>query len=51
LARALSAAGKPHELMEIPEGDHVLSRASQRATFMRALERFLARHLGTAGGA
>lgn len=47
--RALKSAGKPHELIELAGEDHWLSRSDNRIRTLKALESFLARHLGPAG--
>jgi dipeptidyl aminopeptidase/acylaminoacyl peptidase len=45
MERALSAAGKPVELVELEDADHWLSAASTRLATLQALERFLGEHL------
>lgn len=45
MTAALAAAGKTHELLELPEGDHLLTRQSHQVAFYRALDTFLKRHL------
>lgn len=42
---ALKQAGKPAEVIYLPEADHFLSHVEDRAAFLTALERFLAAHL------
>lgn len=46
MASALRSAGKPHRYLELDGGDHHLGRDSHRLAFFRALEGFLAEHLG-----
>jgi dipeptidyl aminopeptidase/acylaminoacyl peptidase len=48
--KALQRAKKDVELVELPEGDHSLSRQADRKTFAEALLSFLAEHLGEAAG-
>lgn len=45
MAAALSAAGKTHQLLELTEADHALSRQSHRVAYYQALEAFLRKHL------
>ena len=48
---ALKEAGFKHmRYIELPDGDHHLSRQEDRLTFFREMERFLATHLDQAGG-
>ncbi|MBK7420225.1 MAG: prolyl oligopeptidase family serine peptidase [Nitrospira sp.] len=48
---ALKEAGFKHmRYVELPDGDHYLSRQEDRLTFFREMERFLATHLDQAGG-
>jgi len=43
---ALNGAGfKDLRYVELPDGDHHLSRQADRVTFFRELERFLSTHL------
>lgn len=44
LAEALSRAGKPHELIQLPAEDHWLSRASTRKWMLAETVRFLEQH-------
>ena len=44
--KALQKAKKEVELIELPEGDHYLSRQDNRQTFAEALLAFLRRHIG-----
>ncbi len=44
MADRLKAAGKPHEFIEQPEGDHHFSRQADRQQFLEALEAFLRKH-------
>jgi dipeptidyl aminopeptidase/acylaminoacyl peptidase len=46
MAKALRSAGKPHRYIEQQDGDHHLSRYTHRLEYYRALEAFLAEHLG-----
>ena len=48
MMKALQAAGKDVRLVTLDKGDHFLSDQSHRLQFYRALEDFLARHIGTA---
>jgi dipeptidyl aminopeptidase/acylaminoacyl peptidase len=41
---ALKGAGKVHEVLTQPEGDHFFSRQEDRRTFLEALEAFLKKH-------
>lgn len=45
---ALTRAGKPHQLIRIPDGDHSLSAELDRVTLLRAVETFLGGHLAAA---
>lgn len=47
MAKALRKAGKLHQFITLEEGDHHLSRNSHSLTFFKALESFLAEHIGT----
>jgi dipeptidyl aminopeptidase/acylaminoacyl peptidase len=49
MARALTAAGKKFELIELEGDDHYLSSSATRVRALRELERFLAIHLPDAG--
>ena len=43
MARALKAAGKPHELIELPGEDHwMMTSSASRIRTLTELERFLA---------
>jgi dipeptidyl aminopeptidase/acylaminoacyl peptidase len=44
--RALTKAGKPHELVLIKGADHALSRESDRTALLTAIEHFLAANIG-----
>ena len=46
MAKALRKAGKQHQFITLEEGDHYLSRNSHSLTFFKALESFLAQHIG-----
>lgn len=46
MAAALSAAGKPHRLVEIAGGGHSLERRADRLTWFREMLGFLQQHLG-----
>lgn len=46
MQKALKKAGKTFEYIELPDGDHFLSRESNRLEFTRAAVAFLAEHLG-----
>lgn len=46
MQKALKKAGKTFEYIELPEGDHFLSRETNRLEFTRAAVEFLAQHLG-----
>lgn len=48
MAKALRKAGKTYQFIELEEGDHHLSRNSHSLTFFKALEAFLAKHIGPA---
>jgi len=43
---ALKKSNKPVEFIELPQGDHFLSREENRQSFAHALLRFLDEHLG-----
>ena len=43
--RALTRAGKSHQMIRIPDGDHQFSAEKDRATLLRAVEDFLGEHL------
>jgi dipeptidyl aminopeptidase/acylaminoacyl peptidase len=45
MARALAAAGKPHETLYIEHGDHSLIKPAMRLALYQKVEEFLARHL------
>jgi dipeptidyl aminopeptidase/acylaminoacyl peptidase len=49
MARALTAAGKKFELIELEGDDHYLSSSATRVRALRELERFLAIHLPDTG--
>lgn len=50
MARALAAAGKPHQLIELANEDHWMwSKSSSRIRTLTELERFLGEHIGTPG--
>ena len=51
MAKALRKAGKTYQFIELEEGDHHLSRNSHSLTFFKALEAFLAKHIGPASAA
>jgi dipeptidyl aminopeptidase/acylaminoacyl peptidase len=51
MARALEAAGKPFELVELPGDDHGLHDSATRVKMATELEKFLARHLPAAPAA
>jgi dipeptidyl aminopeptidase/acylaminoacyl peptidase len=52
MARALAAAGKDHEFIELQGEDHWMwSKSSSRIRTLIELERFLGRHIGLAAGA
>jgi dipeptidyl aminopeptidase/acylaminoacyl peptidase len=46
MERALRAAGKPVQLVELEGEDHWLSEARTRVATLEAVEAFLAEHLG-----
>lgn len=46
MADALKSAGKTHEFLTLKDGDHHLSRGDNRLAFFKALDAFLAKHLG-----
>jgi dipeptidyl aminopeptidase/acylaminoacyl peptidase len=46
MARALSAAGRKFEFIELPGDDHHLSSSAMRVRALTEMERFLAEHLG-----
>ncbi len=48
LVAALEAAGKSYRYIRQPDGDHYLSRASQRLAFFDSMDTFLRAHLTTA---
>lgn len=50
MAKALRKAGKQHQFITLEEGDHYLSRNSHSLTFFKALESFLAQHIGAGSG-
>lgn len=43
----LKRAGKPHEYLELELADHSLSREKDKLQFLKVLESFLSKHLGT----
>ncbi len=43
--RALTRAGKPHQMIRLPDGDHQFSAVNDRVTLLRAVEGFLGDHL------
>lgn len=45
MAAELKAAGKPHELVLLPNENHYLTRSAARTQTLEALERFLAKNL------
>ncbi|HEY8572705.1 alpha/beta hydrolase family protein [Phenylobacterium sp.] len=45
MANALRAAGKPHELVLLPDEDHYLSSSAGRTQVLTAMEGFLGKHL------
>lgn len=45
MADRLKAAGKPHELVMLPDENHYLTRTATRTQALEALERFLAKNL------
>jgi dipeptidyl aminopeptidase/acylaminoacyl peptidase len=45
MAEALQKAGKPVEVLKLPDEDHWLSRAETRTQLLQALEGFLKQHL------
>jgi dipeptidyl aminopeptidase/acylaminoacyl peptidase len=45
MARALSQAGRPHQLVELPGDDHDLSASATRVRMLSELEKFLGTHL------
>jgi len=45
MADALTAAGKPVQLLKLEQGDHSLSHPADRLRYFQALEAFLDRHL------
>ena len=45
LAKALRRANKPRRFIEFDQGDHQLSRYTDRLAFFKALEAFLDEHL------
>jgi len=47
MAAALQAAGKPHQFIELEDGDHWLSDYEHRMKLFEAMDQFLATHLGT----
>lgn len=48
MQQSLERAGATYRYLELPEGDHYLSRPSNRLAFSEALLRFLAEHLAAA---
>lgn len=48
MAKELKRAGRPAQLLMLPQGEHSLLRPSERLALYTALEEFLARHLATA---
>jgi len=51
MARALEAAKKSYELIELPGNDHNLHDSATRVKMATELEKFLAKHLPAAPGA
>jgi len=47
MAAALQTAGKPHQFIELEDGDHWLSDYEHRIKLFEAMDQFLATHLGT----
>ena len=45
MAKALQAAGKPYEIVELPAEDHWLSKSTTRIALLQNIEAFLAKHL------
>jgi dipeptidyl aminopeptidase/acylaminoacyl peptidase len=45
MAEVLKAAGKPYELIELPDENHYLTKAANRTRTLEALEAFLAKNL------
>jgi dipeptidyl aminopeptidase/acylaminoacyl peptidase len=45
MAKALTAAGKPVEMVTLPEENHYLTRAATRTQTLEALGAFLAKNL------
>jgi len=45
--KALTRAGKPHRFVRLPDADHALSKASDRATMLREVESFLSQYLSS----
>jgi dipeptidyl aminopeptidase/acylaminoacyl peptidase len=43
---ALKRAGKPHRLVEFPDGDHQFGAEKDRAKLLHEIESFLGEHLG-----
>jgi dipeptidyl aminopeptidase/acylaminoacyl peptidase len=49
MARALKAAGKPYELIELPGEDHwMMTNSASRIRTLTELERFLGKYIGGA---
>ena len=48
MASKLKSEGKVYEFLKLKDGDHFLSREANRLAFFRALDAFLAKHLGPA---
>ena len=46
MASKLKSKGKEYEFLTLKDGDHYLSRGDNRLAFFRALDAFLAKHLG-----
>lgn len=51
MARALDAAKKPYEFVELPGDDHSLNASVTRVKMATELEKFLAKHLSAPAGA
>ena len=45
MADRLKAAGKPHELVILPDENHYLTKTATRTQTLEVLERFLAKNL------
>ena len=46
MVKALTRAGRPHEYLELKGAGHSLGHPTHRLQYLKALDGFLAQHLG-----